>query len=281
LKSVNDFGGFASIDEYLETLWWTMHHSDDPDRQVWTFDVRCYLDESGTHDASPYTVVAGLMLNRNNFISLGREWQQMLCERGIKVPIHMKQFGRDGNLGYLTESDRYLLFANIAGIINSHKIYSVAGVIDQKQYNEILILHKKKEMSPYGFCLMLLVYANHVEAINNKYKHDIAYLLSEVSEHKGQILDSHAEMIRLQEEESIPFHVGTIAFGLPRKVPALQAADVISWGVLRRFVARPFDQGFEFIEHIINGDHHVQHLWEEKELQTLAHRFMEIKESNY
>lgn len=253
-----------------------MRHTD-ANRHAWDFG--CYLDESGIDDLSPYTVVAGLLLNRHNFISLEKEWQQMLGEMGVNVPIHMKEFCRPyGELAYLTDSQRYLLFANIAGIINSHKIYSIAGIIDQKQYREILKLNKRKEMSPYGFCLLLCAYANHIEARNNNRQHDIAYLLSEVSEHKGQIIDAHAEMKRMQKEESMPLHMSRILkFENPKNVPALQAADVIAWGVRRQLVGGQFNQGFDFIENIIKDQHHVQHSWEEDDLQVLASRFMEHK----
>lgn len=252
------FGGFDSIQEYLGDLWWNMHHTDDPNRQAWAFHTRCYLDESGTHDTSHYTVVAGLLLNRNNFISLGTEWQKLLREMRIKSPIHMKEFGRPhGDLAYLTDNERYFLFANIAGIINSHKTYSIAGVIGQNQY-KISEVNKRKEMSPYGFCLLICVKVNHIIADFNKYPYNIAYLMSEVSEHKGQILDAHAEIKIMQEIETKPYHVGSIAFEYPKYVPALQAADVIAWGVHHRLMDKPFDQGFEFIENIISGPHHLQ-----------------------
>lgn len=274
-----NYDGFDSIEAYLDDLWWFMHNPFDiHDKQAWAFG--CYLDESGTDDLSPYTVVAGLLLNRHNFISLGVEWNTFLMNNNIKYPIHMKDFGRPhGKLGYLKDEERYLLFAYLAGLINSHKIYSIAGIIDQEQYREILKLNKRKEMSPYGFCFMLCVYANHIEARNNRRKHDIGYLMSEVSEHKGQIFSTHAVMRKMQEEEPLRFHVGRLTFEYPKYVPALQAADIIAWGVNRKLRDMPFDQGYDFIEHIIIGDNHVQHSWEEGELQKLAIRFMEIKEN--
>ncbi|MHB8084256.1 MAG: DUF3800 domain-containing protein [Dehalococcoidia bacterium] len=276
MKSENDFGGFPSIEEYLDDLWWFMFNSNDPDRKVWAFG--CYLDESGTHDASPYTVVAGLLLNRNNFISLGVEWRDLLQRMRIKTDIHMKEFGKHGKLGYLTEAERYFLFTNISGIINSHKIYSVAGVIDQQQYKEILNLDKRKEMSPYGFCFIMCAYANHIEAKNNNRQHDIGYLMSEVSEHRGQILETHAEMRKEQEEGLMPLHIGRIGFDYPKYVPALQAADIIAWGVRRRLIGDHFDQGFEYVQHIISDKHHVQHSWDEPDLRALAQKFMKYKE---
>jgi len=254
LKSENDFGGFPSIEEYLKYLWFTMHHSDDPNRQAWAFSVRCYLDESGTHDQSPYTVVAGLCLNRNSFISLGKLWNELLRDMQIKPPVHMKEFGRpNGRLGYLTDAQRYLLFANITAIINSHKVYSIAATMDQKQFKEICRLHPKKEMSSYGMCFVLCAYINHKQAEYKKYSHNIAFLMSEISEHKGQILATHAEMKECQKTN--PFHMGSISFDDPINVPALQAADIIAWGVRKRLMEESFNQGFEYIEKIFDENH--------------------------
>lgn len=281
MQSGNDFGGFHSIEEYLADLWWNMHHIDDPNRQAWAFHSRCYLDESGTHDTSHYTVVAGLLLNRNNFISLGTEWQKLLREMRIKPPIHMKEFGRPhGDLAYLTDNERYFLFANIAGIINSHKIYSIAGIIGQKQY-KISEVNKRKEMSPYGFCFLICVKANQAQAVFNKYPYNIAYLMSEVSEHKGQILDAHAEIKRQQEKEGKSYNVGSITFEYPKYVPALQAADVIAWGVNHRLMNKPFNQGFEFIENIISGPGHVQEPYKDDYLHGLKQRLMKYRDQNH
>lgn len=269
-----NFGGFDSIEEYLDDLWWFMHNTNDPYKYAYAFG--CYLDESGTDDLSPYAIVAGLLLNRHNFISLGKLWNKLLQDMRIKHPIHMKDFGRpNGKLGYLTDNERYYLFINIAGIINSHKIYSIAGVIDQKQYRDILQLNKRKEMSPYGLCFVLCAHANHIEARNNNRKHDIAYLMSEVSEHKGQILKSHALMKRTQEDGSMPLHMGRITFEYPKYVPALQAADVIAWGVNRRLRNLPFDQGYDFIEQIITGQKHVQHSYNSKDLHGIYEGLIE------
>ncbi len=75
--------------------------------------------------------------------------------------------------------------------------------------------------------------------------------------------------------------MGTIMFAYPTKVAALQAADVIAWGVHRRLMAKPFNQGFEFIENIINAGHHVQQSWEESDLQDLAKRLMKYRDQNH
>src|SRR5208337_2239471 len=117
------------------------------------------------------------------------------------------------------------------------------------QYKKAKV-HKRKEMSPYGYCFLYCVKINHAEADFNKYPYNIAYLMSEVSEHKGQILAAHATTMVMQEIEKQQYHMGSITFDYPKNVPALQAADVIAWGVNRKLMGKPFDQGFEFIETI-------------------------------
>lgn len=271
------FGGFDSIEEYLKYLWWTMHHSDDPNLQA--FAVTCYLDESGTHDSSPYTVVAGLILNRHNFISLGIEWQRLLCEMRIKSPIHMKEFGRPhGELGYLTDDERYLLFANIAAIVNSHKIISIAGTIDQQQYREILKIDKRKQMSPYGLCYAICAIKNHHNANYNKYDKNIAFVLDDGCENSGHILTTHRVLKEWQKKE--PYHMGSITFADDKNVPALQAADIIAWGVRKRLLKEPFDKGYNYIENIIS-ENHVEEPWKTDDLQGLARRFMKYQDQNH
>ena len=53
--------------EYIEALWWMMHHSDDPHRR--SFVVFCYLDDSGSHENGVLAVMGGPIIPKKLFSS--------------------------------------------------------------------------------------------------------------------------------------------------------------------------------------------------------------------
>lgn len=242
-----------------------MHHSIDPDKR--TFAVTCYLDESGTHGDSPQAIVAGWVLNRDSFLMFDVVWNNMLSQFAIESPLHMKEFGKHGRLGHLSYPDRYALFDQVAKIIDYFKIHSVAFVLDQAKFNKIIDLRIRKHMGVYGACFMGCAHLVFLAARDSQYHKDIAFLLEQGNEHACHILNAHTEMVRIQRERVMPIHVGSLAFE-HKRISALQAADVIAWGVRRRVTKTPIGKGFQPIAEIFSQDH-IQKAWEEDWLQSL------------
>ncbi|MHB8069408.1 MAG: DUF3800 domain-containing protein [Desulfobaccales bacterium] len=270
MKSVNNFGGFLSIEEYLHYLWWNMHHSDDSDRQ--TFAVTCYLDESGTDDQNPQAVIGGLLMNRYNFISFGRFWSDILSYYKIEAPLHMKEFGRPhGRLAHITNEVRWLLFNEISVLIKSHKIYSLAATINQEQFKKYY--SEIENISVYGMCFLLSVFINHQQAGYKNYTKQIAYILDQGNKYRKHVDGAHIEIIKWQKEKS--WNVGSLTFSDDINVSALQAADIISWGTRRRISGLKLVDGFEPIDNILDDKAHIQARWEENWLQELASILME------
>ena len=178
----------------------------------------------------------------------------------------MKEFGQHGKMGHLKYDERHSLFCEIAEIVNSHKVFSIAGTIDQPQFREICNFHKRKECSPYALCFNLCVYLNHMQAEYMKYDKNIAFLLDEGGEHAGQIFDSHKAITEWQKTK--PLHVGSITFANDKDIAALQVADVIAWAVLRRLIGKEFKNGFAPIETILN-ENHIQEPWKDEYLIEL------------
>jgi hypothetical protein len=245
-------GSSCNGDEYLEHLWWVMHHSDDPNKR--TFAVTCYLDESGTHDDSPKAIVAGLVLNRDGFLMFDAVWENMLSQFKIESPLHMKEFGKHGNLGYLNYDERYKLFDQVAKIINFYKIRSVAFVLDQLIFSKIMNQEIRKAIGAYGTCFMGC--ANLVLlALCDSYHHkDIAFIMEQGNEHASHVFAAHEVMVRMKNSKGMFINVGSLTFD-SKQITALQAADVIAWAVRRRAVGDPIGKGFQPITQILEEKH--------------------------
>jgi hypothetical protein len=240
-----------------------MYHSDDPERQA--LIIRCYLDESGTHEGSPQATVAGLVMTRDNFLIFDVVWHELLLRHNIRPPLHMKEFGEHGKHGHLTYPERTALFSDLSGAINCYKLITVATTLSHAQYKANLHPELQKKMSLYALCFMLCVHMIHFHVENNF--PNIAYLIEQGNEYSGHILQCYDAMRRMQKE-NMPLHIGALTFG-DKNISALQAADIIAWGVRRHASGIPIGKGFQPISNIFKIKHR-QFLWKDSHLQNLS-----------
>jgi hypothetical protein len=254
--------------QYIDELWFTIHHSDDPERQ--TLIIRCYLDESGTDAGSPEAIIGGLLINRYDFLMFDAVWSELMKRHNIQPPLHMKEFGEHGRHGHLNYPQREALFSEISGLINCYKKMSIATTISHKQYKTLLHPALQKKMSLYGLCFMLCAHLIHLGADNIPY--NIPYIVEQGNEYQQHILEAHAGMIRMQKE-NIPLHVGSLTFE-DKSLSALQAADVIAWGNRRIVTGIPIDKGFEPILEIFREPHHANYLWKDSYIKELSDGLM-------
>ena len=236
-----------------------LHHSDDPSAE--TFAVTCYLDESGTDLNGPVAVLGGLLLNKANCSDFDAHWANILNHYNIAPPLHMREFGPHGKHGHLYARARRGLFLGLVDVINFHKIISIAATLNHEQFKAYVPEKIPANVSMYGLCFTLCAFQNHRQAEHMEYKERIAFLLEQPSEHAGEIVEAHRAMIKWQESQE--FHMGNIEFA-DKKISALQAADVVAWGVRRRISGKPFHRGFEPILDIFNPEHHLENTWEDK-----------------
>jgi hypothetical protein len=255
--------------KYLEEVWFTMHHSDNPNTR--SLFVRCYLDESGTHDQSSWAVVAGLLMDRDGFLSLDDEWIAHLNKFHLPRPLHMSEFGNpQGPYSKLCYEQKVDLLTGAVSIINRHKKYSIAGVLNKDNYETHVASHVRKGFSQYGFCFVLCAVRNHAILEDVKYRDDIPYILHHGNPRKGDILGAYEACINWQKKR--PFHMRTIQFDDGNLLCALQAADMVAWGVRRKLSNLPFENGYEPIIDLFKGKHE-QPEWTGKMLREISERF--------
>jgi len=250
--------------EYLESLWWNMHHSDNSDRL--SLAVSCYVDESGTDSLNPDAVVAGVVFNKQNFLSFDRQWARLLSRHSIKPPLHMirlpDKLSRNGSRH---QANRLKFFSEAVEIINDYKNHSVAATLNKQDYNENTpdLDAEKTKKSIYGWCFILLANLNHRAAENKKYDANIAYVFDNGIPHKINIFAARDLMLNWQKSK--PLHMGSLTFDSYDNVSALQAADMVAWGARRRVSNIPIDKGFEPINDLLDK-YHIQKAFQVKDL---------------
>jgi uncharacterized protein DUF3800 len=246
-----------------------MHKSDAADEE--TAAVRLYLDESGGDDpGTPQAVVAGMIINRSHYLHFEEVWDQILDEHGIEPPLHMKEFGRPhGRFAKISDCCRRELFIEVAALINSHKIFSIAGTVSNSEYKQLIPKQARDKYSLYAMCFNLAVMLNHHLALGSSYQGKIPFILDTGNPYKGHIVQAHAMMLQMQRERFL--HAGGLHFEDDTDFGVLQAADVIAWGARRRATNLSFNYGFSPITKILElENHHVEFSWQADWLKQLG-----------
>jgi hypothetical protein len=253
----------------LVSLWWVMHHSDDPDLQA--LAVTCYLDESATDGSTPTAVVGGLLVNSSHFFGLDPKWRAMLDEFHLWPGLHMKDFGRNNRFGGMPREMRRAILTRAVDIIKAHNICTLAATLEYGQYKAILPATVRRGMSAYGLCFIACVLGNHQIAEGNKYDKRIAFIVDSGNTYAEHVFFAHQGLVEIQTEEDF-LNLGSLTFDKDDNVSALQAADVVCWAVRRRASGYPFSNGFEPLEGILNDQAHNEADFSEIAMRELVGR---------
>ena len=244
-----------------------MHNSDDAEKQ--TAAVRIYLDESGTRDpGTPTAVVGGVIINRSHYDHLEPTWFDILMRHNVSPPVHMKEFGPNGKLGWLSVKQRRELFAELVPLINSHKIASISATLSNSEYEENCPPELREGLGVYGMCFNLAVMISHKLA-DGRYEGRIPFILDAGNRYAEHVRGAHSAMLEFQKEKFL--HVGGLYFDLDIDFGVLQAADVIAWGVRREESKKTYPPGLEQIGELLLKEHaHHNNEWKAEWLADLG-----------
>lgn len=131
--------------------------------------MTAYLDESGTHDGSPLTVMAGWVGYADRWREFDRRWNALLRRplpyRGSITHIHGKHL-RQGSKqfrGWPVE-DRRQLAKSASEMAQEHSIFSISVLLNKSDYERIYIgtdralrRHRAAIDSTYGVCFRVFL----------------------------------------------------------------------------------------------------------------------------
>src|SRR5579863_84769 len=104
-----------AVEDYIDDLWFTLHHSEDDGDIV--LGLRLYLDDSGSDDGSPLVTCGGVAMDRINFKHFSRRWADLYEKYKYKFsgytmeqPLHMSDFVGTGKYAGLRPEFKRTLF---------------------------------------------------------------------------------------------------------------------------------------------------------------------------
>jgi hypothetical protein len=253
-------------------------HRDSEDSEAETAALRLYMDESGGSDpGTPHATVGGMLIYRKAFLPFEEEWDAMLARYGIVDGIHMKELGKDGKLGFLSECCRRELFEEVCYLIRKYRAVTIVASLSNQEYEAAVPQLVRDSFSVYGMLFNLTVMMNHQLAVANDYHEPIPIIMDTGNPHKRHVVDAHEFMVKRWQKKIGFLHVGGLTFEDDKVLNILQAADVIAWGTRRRASKLRFLPGLEPVEKLLTSDeaHHTEIPWKPEWLSEFGTQLAE------
>lgn len=152
-------GARRSASLYADDLWFFIHNALDGDEVV--LGMRTFLDDSGTHDASPIVTIGGPVMPRTRFRVFSKDWPILLKKYRVAEPLHMNDFVSNGKYVTMYPELKISLFREVAKLINRLKLYSISVSIPQDDFRSELSEEVRKTLiGPYAFAFFIVVIMN-------------------------------------------------------------------------------------------------------------------------
>lgn len=249
-------------DDYIDDLWFLLHHSDDEDDRV-VLGLTLYLDDSGSDDGSTLVTIGGPAMSRIQFRQFSSRWNALLADYRIDPPLKFTDFYGDGRYsGWYPEMKR-ALFIDVSRLVNQHKLYSVSLSVMQADFNACFLPDlRKKLIGPYAFAFYMTVLVHQAASEQLQSGHlRAAYLVDTGFGHSDQLIEAHKGIVEHEKRTGEFRHTGALGFDADDDVPALQAADVIAGAARRRQMCDGLlPKGFEPLEEVLRYKNITPHL---------------------
>lgn len=193
-----------------------------------------YFDETG-HPSDPNVRafgIGGLSATRERWQSFNAAWESILAEKGIRV-FHMKEFYSGGHQPYASWSDgqKMAFLLRLVDVIEMVKppLGAMQSLPDDMSQRDRI---DEAYRQSYHACIRAAIHDvasfDKVHFVFAKYPEISPVLLKQ---YHGWTIDGYRQVFD-------DHRLGTITFGEPRDLPALQASDFLSWE-LQRHVRDP------------------------------------------
>jgi hypothetical protein len=212
------------------------------DRQSSLAMIICYMDESGTHEASKAVAVGGYVARWEQWIKFRRRWNLLLKKYGVS-DFHMKDiahFKREFE-GW-KEDRRNSFLEGAAAIIRRHTIlaFGVGFITADYEANEradkyLVCLHGAIQLLLFGT-------VNYRRFLNLRTGERISFVFDQKPGFEGGAEKVFAYL--REKVESADRLLGNITFAQRKDCEPLQAADFFAYEITkaladRRYSARP------------------------------------------
>jgi Protein of unknown function (DUF3800) len=195
-----------------------------------TFTV--YLDESGTHEGSPATVVAGYASSVRRWREFEGEWPSLLTRHGLSV-LHTKEIN-----GW-RQDRRTALVGDVLRLLGEHALIGTAAIIYEADYREV---YPRGERVPffdtkYAMCFRTCM-VKMSKIIRDQWPGQrVSFVLEDGNRNKGNARRIF-ELSKSGGRSQFLYPLGDIDFASKQEFGAVQAADLLAHSVYQTIRVR-------------------------------------------
>lgn len=192
--------------------------------------LTAYYDESGTHEGSLVTVLAGFVGDVNQLVDLEIEWAKVLRKHNL-THIRAKQlYHRQGQFKGWSDDRADELWADLLYVLQERKeIHASKSILRDEDYKLFYVSDgpARKERLDTRYALCFRAFLHFLPAIKTGAM-AVNFVLESGHRNAGDALRVFDEM---KSDKGFRFRhsIGTLSFGAKQESPALQAADLLAY----------------------------------------------------
>ena len=189
--------------------------------------VEAYFDESGSHDGSAVLCVAGYLIDSDGVPAFNQEWSAVLLQKGL-THFHMKDCAHgNGEFRHLSKQDRVWVAQRLIEIIKSHVIRGIGAMMVASVYEKLMPYHHNLG-GAYNYCIWHCLEGVGIWADEAGFDGSTSYFFE--GGHKSQSEANRIMSLAFGEGEARKkFRYSSHSFVDKKKVPGVQAADLLAW----------------------------------------------------
>lgn len=215
-----------------------------------------YYDESGTHQGSPITVLAGFIGRSLEWADFDREWRKVLVKHDLRFVRAKQLFHRQGPYRGWPQKQLDHLKADLLYVLQEHRSFQVSKIVlrNEDYYRSYVSNgpYSKRERLDTRYALCVRVALHFLPMINQAWRAEGAMNFVIEAGHKNAG-DALRVFTDLKGSESYEWSqsIGAISLGTKPDFPALQAADLVSYWFYKtemEKIANDIEDPFEISE---------------------------------
>jgi hypothetical protein len=199
--------------------------------------LTAYIDESGTHDGSPMTVMAGYLSSAERWAAFNAEWGTFLAGLGVDH-LHAKHlFHGEKHFKNLSWPRRVEIADEAKAITMKYAMVGLSVILTNDEYQEIFKENVPKNVtfdSKYGTCFRHIVsfLPQLVNIVQPDETHRISIVLEAGHKNQGAASTMFSEYKSIADRRLARMVKG-VSYAEKRECFGVQAADMLAFTSLR------------------------------------------------
>ena len=193
-----------------------LNHKPEAAKIIVMTEYAAYLDDSGHPNDQPFVVVAGFLSTEAKWLAFEAAWKAALKRNCLSSVFHMTEFETSGD----DQKAKGLILQDLTTVINEHVEAAFSVTLDMEAYKRVNEQYALEEYMGKPYAMAARAVARGINTWKRNYFKKGDHLL---------VFIEHGTKHRGDMEETFRRDKLPIPQTVPKKHPAVQAADMLAW----------------------------------------------------